>query len=154
MTRHERSKVAPRKSWYSMTKVLICSRALHSTLVTTTQQDETDPLVSKMSRARSPNRRAIAIQEVPQATPDVKPFAKLLVFRKTKREMDKERQACEQLQNNKRRVDEVKVHECITMERARPKCARTLEWTCRRTSQYSQTRSRGLRTQSRRRLLF
>ncbi|CAI5745375.1 unnamed protein product [Peronospora destructor] len=148
MTSYGRSKVAPRRSWYSMTKLVIHGRALHSTLVTTTQQDKTDLLVRKMSRLCSPQRRAIAIQEAG------KPLAKLLVFRKTKRELEKERRACEQLQNNKRRVDEAQIHECVAMKRAHPKCARTLEWTCQRTSQHAQTKTRGLRTQSRRRLLF
>ncbi|OWY97547.1 hypothetical protein PHMEG_00031900 [Phytophthora megakarya] len=110
-------------------------------------QDNVARLISEMPRC-SPRRRTLEIQEAPCAAPAAKPLAKPLVFRKTKREIEREQQKAqlEQIQSKKRRVGEK-----MKMERARPKCARMLEWSCRGTSRVPT--SAGVR-ESKRRLRF
>ncbi|KAL3658530.1 hypothetical protein V7S43_016414 [Phytophthora oleae] len=152
MTGQMRSKVAPRRSWHSMTGLLLHSRVLHSALVTMERQDNVGRLISEMPRVRSPKRRTTEIQQAPRAAPIAKPLAKPLVFRKTKRELEREQQqaqARKQMQSKKRRAEEN-----IKMKRAQPKCARMLQWSCRRTSEYYRTSPGNLRVQSRRRLRF
>ncbi|KAG6954316.1 hypothetical protein JG688_00012420 [Phytophthora aleatoria] len=116
-------------------------------------QDNVARLISEMPRVRSPRRRTIEIQEAPHAAPVFKPLAKPLVFRKTKRELEREQQAqalqqLERMQSKKRRMEETRE----SINRARPKCARMLQWSCRRTSEYFKARPAELRAQSRRRL--
>ncbi|KAE8999767.1 hypothetical protein PF011_g14479 [Phytophthora fragariae] len=143
MTGQRRSKVAPRRSWHSMTGLLLHSRALHSTMATLEHHETCAPLMSEMPRVRgiSPRRRTIEIQQPPRAAPAAKPLAKPLVFRKTKRELEREQQqrAREQLEMQQRKdlcvVERTK--EIGQTKRARPKCARMLQW---RTSQYLRTR--------------
>eukprot|EP00644_Phytophthora_capsici_P013112 jgi/Phyca11/100981/e_gw1.5.1350.1 len=105
-------------------------------------QDNVARLISKMPRVRSPKRRTLEIQQVPRVAPIAKPLAKPLVFRKTKRELEREQQ---QVKSKKRRMEEADV---------KRKCARTLQWSCRRTSEHYRTSPANLRAQSRRRLLF
>ncbi|KAK1943942.1 hypothetical protein P3T76_005338 [Phytophthora citrophthora] len=112
-------------------------------------QDNVTRLMSEMPRVRSPKRRTVEIQQFPRAAPVAKPLAKPLVFRKTKRELEREQQQAKQLQSKKRRTEED-----TKMERAQTKCARMLQWSCRRTSEYYRTSPENLRAQSRRRLLF
>ncbi|KAE9032791.1 hypothetical protein PR003_g13799 [Phytophthora rubi] len=141
-----------------MTGLLLHSRALHSTMATLEHQETCARLINEMPRVRgiSPRRRVIEIQEPPRAAPAAKPLAKPLVFRKTKRELEREQQqrAREQLEMQQRKelcVVEERTQKICQMTRARPKCARMLQW---RTSQYLRTRSGSMRTHSRRRLLF
>jgi hypothetical protein len=137
-----------------MTGLLLHSRALHSTLATMEHQDTCARLMNEMPRVRSPRRRTIEVQEAPRAAPATKPLAQPLVFRKTKRELEREQQQAqareqpERMQSRKRRLEEEELRESTKVRLERPKCVRTLEWSCRRTSQY---RSGTLRTQSRRR---
>ncbi|KAL4139566.1 hypothetical protein PRNP1_003346 [Phytophthora ramorum] len=102
------SKVAPRRSWNSMTGLLLHSRALHSTLATMEHQEICARLISEMPRVRSPRRRLIEVQEAPRAAPSAKPLAKPLVFRKTKRELEREQQRAheQQMLDKRRRVVE------------------------------------------------
>ncbi|KAE9094789.1 hypothetical protein PF005_g17504 [Phytophthora fragariae] len=127
MTGQRRSKVAPRRSWHSMTGLLLHSRALHSTMATLEHHETCAPLMSEMPRVRgiSPRRRTIEIQQPPRAAPAAKPLAKPLVFRKTKRELEREQQqrAREQLEMQQRKdlcvVERTK--EIGQTKRARPK---------------------------------
>ncbi|ETI44749.1 hypothetical protein F441_10516 [Phytophthora nicotianae CJ01A1] len=154
MSRQVRSKVAPRRSWRSVTGLLLHSRTLHSTLAMMEHQDNVARLISEMPRAHSPRRRTIEIQHMPHAAPVIKLLAKPLVFRKTKRELEREQQQAqerrqlERMQNKKRQMGQTREN----IKRARPKCARMLQWSCRRASEYINSRPAELRTQSRRRL--
>ncbi|KAG3110539.1 hypothetical protein PI124_g10389 [Phytophthora idaei] len=86
-------------------------------------QDNVARLISEMPRVRSPRRRTIEIQEAPHAAPVFKPLAKPLVFRKTKRELEREQQQAqalqqlERMQSKKRRMEETRE----SINRARPK---------------------------------
>ncbi|KAL4111610.1 hypothetical protein PRIC1_003288 [Phytophthora ramorum] len=150
------SKVAPRRSWNSMTGLLLHSRALHSTLATLEHQEICARLISEMPRVRSPRRRLIEVQEAPRAAPSAKPLAKPLVFRKTKRELEREQQRAheQQMLDKRRRVVEEQAQTSIQVIRARSRSARTLQWSCRRVSLYFRSRPGGSRSQPRRRLLF
>ncbi|KAF4033472.1 hypothetical protein GN244_ATG14622 [Phytophthora infestans] len=117
-------------------------------------QDNVARLISEMPRARSPRRRTQEIQHAPHAAPMIKPLAKPLVFRKTKRELEREQQQAqarkrlERMESKKRRMEETRE----SIKRSRPKCARVLEWSSRRTSDSLKSRPADLHAQSRRRL--
>ncbi|KAL7688543.1 hypothetical protein Plhal304r1_c019g0069451 [Plasmopara halstedii] len=143
------SKVAPRRSWCSLTELLLHSRSLYNELKMMDQQHNVDRQVNEAQRVSSPSRHITYLRKVPHDPFAVSPHTKPLVFRKTKRELEKEQREQafmqqDRIQNKKLRVEEGM---CKSINNAQLNSVQLQQWSCRRTAYV-------LRAHTRRRLQF
>lgn len=159
----ERSKVATRRLPSDMAELMQRSRGLHMAMAALDHRERCERLRSELPRVRSP---VATIAVAPAMAPEPGAAAKPLVFRKTKRELQRERELLERERSAQRQLEAKKIEAPVkkrslksgTASTRRPcKCARALfASTCRSEYRERSRTSSSLagKTRPRRRLLF
>lgn len=160
MAQEQRPKVAPRRLRGSIASLMQRSRGLHEAMAALEHRERCERLIAAMPRVRSPTPTLLRATTAPEPSAVPKP----LVFRKTKRELQRERELMElervakrqrQEDDQEERMRKTSTAKGATAVRRPTKCARVLfATTCRQYLQRSRAARLAGRGRPRRRLLF
>lgn len=163
MTEEMRSKVAPRRPRGAIAGLVQRGRGLHEAMAALEHRERCERLLAAMPRVRSPTPTLVKVARAPEPSAAAKP----LVFRKTKRELQREQEVLERERATKRqrqqgeREERGSAHKSgasavnSTTARRPTKCARALfATTCRQHLRRSHALQLAGRGRPRRRLQF
>jgi hypothetical protein len=163
MAEEQRSKVAPRRLRGSIAGLVQRGRGLYEAMAALEHNERCERLLAAMPRVRSPKPTLVKPAKAPEPSTTAKP----LVFRKTKRELQREQEVLELERAAKRHRQQVEREERTSVRKAsattdnsttarRPtKCARVLfATTCRQYRRRSRALQLAGRGRPRRRLQF